>query len=141
MTKLLSTAQLAQVRSALNDVVDTFYVTTVTYKKNSRVEDNYGENMVDTPTPYPGLRCKIDYSVGKGERYENIQNSNEGKIQHPTWHVRFWKADMDALGITIDAESDSIVYLGKEYYFNFAAEDGTFSDLGSLFYEMEIRYE
>jgi hypothetical protein len=63
--------------------------------------------------------------------------------------VRFWADDVAAAvpvgggspGFTIDAEADSIVYMGKEYRFNFAAESGTFSTLGTLFYEMEIRYE
>jgi hypothetical protein len=138
--KLLTSSQLAAVRSALNDVVDTFYVTHVTYVKRVVSEDQYGENTVANEQTYD-FRCKIDYSVGKGERYENIEQSNIGQVQHPTWHIRFWKADLDAQGVTVDAEHDSIRYLGKEYNFNFAAEDGAFSDLGTLFYEVEIHYE
>lgn len=148
MTQLLSGTQLAQIKKALGDVVDTFYVTILEYHKRVVTEDTYGENAVVTPTVYM-IRAKVDYSVGHGGRYGDVDNTAEGKIQHSTWHVRLWADDVaaavpvggGAAGFTIDAESDSIVYMGKEYRFNFAAESGTFSGLGNLAYEIEIRYE
>jgi len=138
--KLLSPEQLAAVKSALGSIVDTFYVTQIIYRKRDVSEDEYGENAVVVPHDHP-LRCKLDYSVGRGGRYDDIEDTMAGKIQHSTWHVRLWNDDVVAAGITIDPEADSIIYNGKEYRFNFAAEDGTFSDLGSLFWELEIRYE
>jgi hypothetical protein len=140
MTQLLSASQLAAVKAALSDVVDTFYVTQITYVKRAVVEDTYGEAAVVTPTEYT-IRCKMDYSVGHGGRYGDIENTNEGKVQHTTWHVRLWKDDVTTAGFTIDPEQDSIIFEGKEYRFNFESEGSTFSNLGVLFYEMEIHYE
>lgn len=141
---LLSSGDLQSVFDALKDVRDTFFKQQVILRKRVPGVDTYGERAVDTHSDKP-LVALFEYSVGESGRYKNVAKSDMGQRGQETWRLYFWKADLDALNVIIDSESDTILfvdgpYAGKAYEIRMATPSAQFSDLGTLLWEVELEW-
>lgn len=138
MTNLLSADDLAAIKAALKDVVDTFFKQPIIirHRTNKTTVVQFGERAkhVDQDFPLIGLS---EFTRAEGGKYHTVQEDPTGQQQVDGWRFYFWKEDVDAL-LTVNPEMDKVVMNGKEYIIKFWAPSAWFSDLGELFYELEI---
>lgn len=144
MASLLSTATLAAIHSALQSVVDTFFVQVITLNSKTTVTDKYGELPVTTvATRQFSVLC--DFSVGKSGRYDNVDKSEMGQRDEDSFHLYFWADDIVKSGITIDKEADSVSISGMpdvadgEFEIRMFTPTALFSNLGYVLYDMELK--
>lgn len=136
MTDLLSDDDLAAVKSAMQDLVDTFMKMEIVLMSRSTVLGAYGESASFTPKPYT-LKVMGEYTKGRGERYRNVEEDPTGEQVRDGYRFYLWKEAVDAI-VTIDPETDKVLVNGHEYIIFFWGPSAQFSSLGYLFYEMEV---
>lgn len=140
MPSLLDAATLAVIKSAIKDVVDTFFKVDVLIHHRSGVLDKYAESVTESEAQYHfnGLST---YSVGTDGKYITIKMGPGGQELHDSWRVFLWHDDVIAAGLTIDPESDVVTLFGKLYHFRMLSPSGQFGDLGDLLIEFEIHFD
>jgi hypothetical protein len=144
MANLLSPATQIAIKAALQNVVDTFFLETVTLNLRTTVPDKYGENPVTTVVTRQ-FEVLSDFSVGKSGRYENIDDSPMGQRDESSWHLYFWAQDIITSGVVVNPEADTVTIGavdgigGAEYEIRMFAPTALFSDLGFLLWDMELK--
>lgn len=139
--QLLDAETLAVVKESIKDVVDTFFKLPVKININAKTAGRYGEGAVHnagSPVQRDFL-AMASYGVGMDGRYVTVHFSDMGNRLEDGWRIFLWKDAVDASGIVVNPEKDTITILGKEYAMKMWAPSALFSDLGFFFYECEIK--
>ena len=128
MAKLLSPAQIVQIRAALQDVVDTFMDTPVLYKMSVDSLDRFNEDRKDEKFVDYELKGLVEYSTEKGEHLELEQ---DGALNTQDVKISFGLDDLDALGlitpeleVKFQVEKDYFITNGLKYKVTFVGLDG-----------------
>lgn len=135
---LLTAEDLAAIKAALKDVVDTFFKQPLTIRhRTARTEvAKFGELAKHVNQDF-NLIGLSEFTRAEGGKYHTVQEDPTGQQEVDGWRFYFWKEDVDAL-LTVNPEQDKVIMNGKEYIIKFWAPSAWFSDLGELFYELEI---
>lgn len=142
MQNALTARQIDQVTSAIKLVTDTFFRAAVAINKRSTALDGNGEKTVTTSAPHETF-CMWEYNVGLGGRYHTVDRTELGQVLRDEWKLYFNKADVDALGITVDPEADSITIhdlADKEFEIRMWAPSAEFSTAGMQLYECSLLF-
>jgi len=137
VASLLSPDDLAAIKSALMDLRDTFFKRPFTLVHRSTALGPYGESAVHDSTSNFDFVGLTEFTRAKGEKYHTVDEDPTGEQQRDGWRFYIWKDDVDAV-VVVDPETDKVLLDGVEYIIKFWAESALFSDLGYVFYEMEI---
>jgi hypothetical protein len=141
MPSLLSPEDLAAVKEALKDLVDTFFKKQVIIRHRVNVTtQQYGEKPQSADSYHPILGL-FQFTRSSGGKYHTLYDRENGMTQEDGWRFYLWADDVEALGITVNPEADKIVMDDFEYVIKFWAPSALFSDLGCLLYELEILYD
>lgn len=135
---LLTPEDLEAIKAALKDVVDTFFKQPliIRHRTAKTTVAHFGESAkhVEVDIQLIGLS---EFTRADGGKYTTVQEDPTGQQETDGWRFYFWKEDVDAL-VHVNPEQDKVIMNGKEYIIKFWAPSAWFSDLGELFYELEI---
>lgn len=124
---LISDTQHSKIRAALQDVVDTFFTTPVTYLLHTEeFADGTMQNISKPVTPYE-LKGFVEYPSTNGTE---IDENTEGAIEQTEVKIMFGYDDLEKLNLienlmpVFKPEEDEFLLSGKLYKVTFAAVEG-----------------
>lgn len=142
MADLLSAAQHAQIRNALQDVFDTFHDTPVTYHLAGAGADDTMEDFNDKQYTDYVVKGFVEYPKDK------IELAQEGAYDNCDVKVQFGLDDLNNAGLInaenlpiFVAEQDYMTINGERFRVTFVGVDGAFERKNVLVYVKGYRDE
>lgn len=125
---LLSPAQHAQIRAALQDVIDTFHDTPITYQKYVAKVEDYMEDMGKKQYNVFSFNGFVEYPSAVSSQ---LDETEQGAYNQAEVKVTCGIDNLEAVGL-LDAENmpnftpeeDRMIVNGKAYVITFVGTDG-----------------
>ena len=129
MADLLSSAQHAKIRSAINDVFDTFADTVVSYYLGQDKIDDYMEDLDGRTYTQIDFNAVVEYMKTDEDK---VTITNEGRVDMAEIKLTVGFDHLEGLGLTSNdslimrPEEDYFIVNGEKFITIFAAIDGPF---------------
>jgi len=136
MPDLLSNSERAEIRSALKDVTDTFFKTTITIQKyNSFSVDRFNEDREDREyTSYEVLGLKLE----RDQERDRVRKDEAGDFERGTIEVYINFDDLETAGLTegvnhtISETEDYMIVEGTRYEIDYIIKAGPLDEKNVL---------